>query len=187
MVTSHTWWSFGQTFMLGIDVIHHLPVEEALFYPFGGILCLFLYILLCSSKKFQNRKRPTVYWGFLVAGALVFVGLAWATWHHKPAYLISQLVVYDLMCCLFLAPIVAGDMDLLALSVPVILVGSSGFGWDYFAIKHGWWVYHAVTRMSLLNVPIEEFNYYLFAPASAISIYLAFCQFFKVPQTISTH
>jgi len=167
--------------MLGIDVVPHLPVEEVLFYPFGGVLCIFIYVYLVSTLKIEFQKS-TIFWCFIMMGTLAFVGIAWVTRHFQPSYLYSQLVTYDLLCCLVLAPIVARTINLLTLSAPILLLGTAGYFWDFFAVKYGWWAFHAVTQIKLWTVPLDEFNFFLFGPTSAISIYLTFCALLRLPQ-----
>jgi hypothetical protein len=181
-VTSHIWWSFGWPFMLGIDVLPNLPVEEVLFYPFGGILTIFIYIFVSVHTRGVKQKSGALYWLFLVIGSLFFGGIAYAARDKVPFYLYSQLLVYNLVCCLLLAPLIAKEMNLLAMSVPILLLGTTGFFWDYYAIKYGWWQFHAVTKIYLNTVPLDEFNFFFYGPPSAIAIYLAFCRLFGVPQ-----
>lgn len=185
-LSSHGWWMFGDRFMSGINVVHHLSLEEGLFHPFGGMLTLLLYVnASCLLPRFSHPKAPALYWTFLIVGTLVFMGIAWATRQHRPYYLHSMLATYNFLCCLLLAPFVAGEMNLFPLSVPILVLGTVGYLWDFFAIKYGWWAYLAITQIRLHGVTIEEFNYYCFAPVSAVSIYLAFCRFLSDHQPLT--
>lgn len=114
------------------------------------------------------------------------VGKRRPSYHYKsqawsgPHYLYSQFVVYNGLC-LTMAPLVGHDMDLRALSLPVLVLGTVGFLWDHVAFKYGWWIYHAVTQIRIWLVPLDDFNFFFFAPTAAVSIYLAACRWFGLP------
>lgn len=172
-VSRNLWWSFGERYMLGWEVVPHLPLEEFLFYPFGGMLCLLVYI---SRYRPPGPRRPVHYWVFMTAGTALFAVLAWATRANGPYYLYSQFLVYNALCGLLLAPFAAKEVDMRALWAPVALLGSAGFGWDYVAFTYGWWDYHAITRIRVSIVPVDDFNFFLYAPAAAVSIYHCLCR-----------
>jgi len=182
MVTSHTWWSFGDHFMLGWEVIPDLPPEEVLFYPFGGILVIFLYVVSFRIKWLPVVQSAKAYWIYLIVGTILFGGAAIATRHNNPNYLYSQLITYNLICCLMLAPLVAKDMNLIGMCIPIVLLLPTGYLWDFIALKYGWWDFHAITQIRVGPVPLDEFNFFFYAEPAAISIYLAYCKLLKVPQ-----
>ncbi len=179
-VTSHVWWSFGWPHMLGWDVIPHLPLEEILFYPFGGILVLLVYVAVHRLKWVPVYKSATVYWIYLIVGTAILGTIAYLTRENVPMYLYSQLLVYNLCCCLLLAPFVAKDINLVAMLAPVFLLLPVGFLWDTVAIKYGWWTFHAITQIRIGTVPLDEFDFFFYAEPSAISIYLVYCRIFKM-------
>ncbi|MCB4757026.1 MAG: hypothetical protein LHV69_08400 [Elusimicrobia bacterium] len=183
-VTSHVWWSFGERYMLGFDVIPHLPFEEVLFYPFGGILCLFLYVAMLRLKWTRGKTSAFIYWGYLILGVIVFGSVAFLKRENGPHYLTSQLLTYNLICCLILAPFVARDINLVAMITPVLILGPTGYFWDFFALKFGWWDFHAITQIRIGPVPFDEFNFFFYAPPSAISIYLLYCRLCRRPPII---
>lgn len=178
-VTSHVWWSFGENFLLGVEVIPHLPLEELLFYPLGGGLCILFYLYGFKIKIIQNQK---IYWTFLIIGNLTFGIIAWATRHNGPAYLYSQLFLYNTICSLALAPWVGKDINLTGLAIPIGILSVVGFIWDYIGFKYGWWVYHAITQIYISVVPLDDFNFFLFAPTAAVSIYVLICKLCNSPQ-----
>lgn len=185
-VTFHDWWTFKSNCMLGVNFLSHLFFEEILFYPFGGALCILLYLSADSINPFRNAKNSAAYLAFVLLGTAVFAATAWATRANGPYYLLSQLFTYNILCCLLLAAFVRKEINLAALCAPILLVGAAGFIWDFFAIKHGVWRYNAVTGITVLNVPIEEFNFYLFAPTSAAAIYLSGLKLFAAKGTQTT-
>lgn len=185
-VTSHVWWSFGWPYMLGWDVIPHLPFEEVLFYPFGGILVLFIYVASHQIKWLPVIKSAKIYWAYLIVGTFIFATISYATRENKPMYLYSQLVTYNLMCCFLLAPAVAKEMNLTAMIMPVVFLLPVGFLWDCVALHYGWWDFHAITQIRIGPVPLDEFNFFFFAEPAALSIYLAYCRLFKESPILNT-
>jgi lycopene cyclase domain-containing protein len=178
-VSSRGWWSFGKEFLTGIKVFPHLPLEEFIFNPLGGLISILLYIRGCQIK---TLARPLIYWIFLVGGTAVFLTLGWVTRGRGPYYLYSQLVLYNFFCSLLLAPFVAKEMNLIGMSFSILVLSLLGYGWDTVGFKYGWWTYYAVTGIAIGYVHIEEFNFFLFAPVSAVSIYIVFCRILKTPQ-----
>lgn len=184
-VSYNGWWSFGEHYLLGLRVVPYLPVEEFLFYPFGGLLCILLYVWRRSAGKPADFANPKAYWAYLVVGTLAFGALAWATWSRGPYYITSQIVLYNIACSMLLAPWTADRIDLKALGVPIVLLGIAGFAWDYVGFKYGWWAFHAVVGIKLLGVVhIDDFDFFCFAPPAAISIYIVFCRLFGSPQVL---
>lgn len=176
VVSSNQWWSFGERYMLGFEIIPYLPLEEFLFYPFGGALSILIYV---SLENRHSLIKPGLYWGYLILGTLIFTGLAWFTRGNGPHYLTSQLIVYNIACCLVLAPFVAKRINLYGAILPALCLGTLGYFWDYIAFTYGWWDYHAITQIRISIVPIDDFNFFLYAPPSAISIYLVVFRFFN--------
>jgi lycopene cyclase domain-containing protein len=178
LVSSSGWWTFGEKYLLGIQVIPHLPIEEVLFYPLGGLLCILFYLM---GSRWADVKNAAAYWAFLIIGTGVFATLAWITREHKPYYVTSQLVLYNTLCSIFLAPFVARRINLLGLAVPIAILSVVGFAWNYIGFKYGWWAYHATMHINIDVVPIDDFNFFLFAPTAAISIFLAVRKFTDPP------
>ncbi|MBI4052042.1 MAG: hypothetical protein HY400_06015 [Elusimicrobia bacterium] len=172
------WWAFQPPFLMGIWITPWLPLEEFLFYPFGGILCIFLYNF-CSSR-FQKNKSPADTWTLLGAGNLLFLVLSLYSRSETPSYLYSQFIVYNLLT-LALAPFIVRTIHLPALSVPIVLMGVVGFFWDHAAFKYNWWVYNTDTKIRFFFVPLDDFNFFIFAPSAAISIYINLCRLYKLP------
>ncbi len=177
-VSSHGWWTFGEKFLLGVKIIPNLPVEEFLFYPLGGMLCILMYVW---GAKFGVVRKAIAYWLFIIVGTAVFAGLVWMTRDRKPAYIISQLILYNGICSFLLAPFVARDTNLVGLAVPIAALSVVGFAWNYVGFKYGWWAYHATMGINIDVVPIDDFNFFLFAPTAAVSIFLTVCKIFETP------
>jgi hypothetical protein len=182
VVSSNVWWEFGANFLLGFNVIPHLPIEEVLFYPFGGALCVLLYVWVSRKKRYTNVP---LYWGFMIVGSAIFAALTWFTRENKPYYLYSQFILYNGLCSFLLAPFVAKRMNLLGLAAPIALLSIVGFIWDYIGFKYGWWVYHAITQIYVSVVPIDDFNFFLFAPTAGVSVYLMWCRLLKSPDVLT--
>ncbi len=183
IVSSHLWWVFGEKFLTGIKVIPNLPIEELLFYPLGGAICILFYLKMQTQAAFKNKISAKAYWIFIVLGTIVFTALVAARWHVKPYYLTSQLVLYNLLCTLLLAPWVAKNINLPGLALPVGILTVVGYSWNWIGFKYGWWVYNATTQIYLSVVPIDDCNFYFFAPTAAVSLYVFICQIFKSPQS----
>lgn len=179
-VTSNVWWSFGRPFMVGWDVIPHLPIEEVLFYPLGGILCIFIYARISDIPRFRTATWPKGHWIYLAVGTVFFASVAFAYRRDGPFYLLSQLITYNFLCCFCLAPFVARRINPVGQLAPSLILGTVGFFWDFYAMKVGLWQFHAIT-FRVLTVPIDEFNFFLYAPTSAASIYLVYCRVFQLP------
>ncbi|MDE2290725.1 MAG: hypothetical protein KGL53_01475 [Elusimicrobia bacterium] len=173
LVSASGWWSFGPRFMLGVEVLPHLPIEEVLFYPLGGALAVLAY--LCARDE-RRPPRPGLLWAFLLTGTAIFAGLAAARWGRHPYYVVSQLVVYNTLCGILLAPWAAPKVDVAALALPVAGLGILGFLWNYVGFKYGWWVYHATLGLNVSVEPVDDFNFFLFAPTAAVLVYHAACR-----------
>jgi lycopene cyclase domain-containing protein len=179
-VSYFKWWSFSNEFVAGIYILHHLPIEEIIFYPSGGMLSILLYFHFGCRSSHKVKIAPRGYWSYLILGSSVFILLAWLTRHKDPYYLYSQILVFGILCSFLLAPITTKNMDLNALFPAIGILGVIGLIWDYIGVSQEWWRYHCITEIKVFNVPIDEFNFFLFAPTSAISIYLSCCKVFCV-------
>ncbi|MFA6092250.1 MAG: hypothetical protein WCU88_01700 [Elusimicrobiota bacterium] len=173
MVSYSHWWTFGERYMLGWQVVPFLPIEEVLFYPLGGLLSILAY--LWAYSWLPRKVHAPSYWGFLSLGTLIFAGLVVSSWAYGPYYLLSQLVIYNFACSMLLAPKTASRMNLPALCVPIAGLGVVGYLWNYIGFKYGWWAYYATVRINVSVVPIDDFNFFFFAPTAAVSIYVFVC------------
>lgn len=177
--TYNGWWVFGEKFLWEWRVLKYLPLEEFLFCPLGGILSIYLYAL-AHSRRAKDVRNSAIYWSSLVMGTLIFAVIGLIRNSYHPSYLFSELVTFNLLCCLMLAPVVAKEINLGALLVPILGLTVTGFSWDFIAIRYGWWDYVTTTQIRIANVPLDEFVYYLYAPTSAVSIYVFFCRLLKL-------
>jgi len=183
LVSSNGWWSFGPQFMLGVNIIPNLPLEEFLFYPFGGALCLMIYIY---SERFQRWTSARFYWAFLLGGSALFVLLGLNSRGGVPWYMTSQIVVFNAYCLMGVGSWNAGRVNLKGIFILVLLLSGVGYFWDFTAFKYGWWTYHAITEFRIFTVPVDDFNFFLYAPPSAVSIYLFVCRFLKSPAALGS-
>jgi hypothetical protein len=59
--------------------------------------------------------------------------------------------------------------------ITVLLMTGIGFIWDCLAFNWGWWTYYAILGwMFPKRVPIDDWNFYFFAPIAAIELYSVF-------------
>lgn len=178
-VSSQRWWEFGAQFLTGIRIFPNLPLEEFLFNPLGGLISVLLYLW---GTKYKTKTSQAAYWTFTLVGTAVFSGIAWYTKDNKPYYLYSQLVLFNFICSIFLGIFSAKDINLIGLGLSIGTLTLLGFGWDYIGFKYGWWTYFAITKINVTVVPIEEFNFFLFAPTAAVSVYVTVCKAMKSTQ-----
>ena len=167
VVTSGGWWTFGNAHVTGWRPVPNLLFEELVFYPAGGALSILLYVTWARTPPLP---RARTYVGFLLVGTLAFAAATLGS-TGRPYYLYSQLVVYNLLICGGLAPFVAQRIDLRGLAVSVSVMASLGYLWDVVAFLNGWWEYHAITGFRLGVVPLDDFDFFLFGPTAAVSIY----------------
>lgn len=177
VLSINKWWIFPEQFLVGVRVLPFLPLEEFLFYPLGGFLVIFIYEFGNKTfrNKFYNRKSLI---SLIYLGTLLFFGAAIYSYPSQPYYLYSQFIVYNLLGLIFTYKI-GETMNIYPLSLSTIAMGILGFFWDYFAFKYNWWIYVAITNIKIKNVPIDDFNFYFFAPLAAISIYMFIARFFE--------
>jgi hypothetical protein len=168
VVTAHEWWSFGSPHVTGWRPLPYLLVEEVIFYPAGGALCILLYL---ASAHRPARPRRGSYVAYLLCGTAFFATLALSHAPQRPYYLYSQLLVYNLLVCGTLAPVVAQHIDFRGFAVATQLMAMVGYVWDHLAFVDAWWEYHAITQLHLGLVPLDDVDFFLFAPAAAISVY----------------
>jgi len=167
-VTAHGWWTFGGQHITGWRPLPHLLIEEVIFYPAGGALCILLYLAFARRPV---RPRPDIYVVFLILGTALFATLGLSHAGQRPYYLYSQLIVYNLLVCGMLSPAVAHRIDLRGFIVTTLLMASVGYIWDHVAFVGTWWEYHAITQLHLGLVPFDDVDFFMFAPAAAISVY----------------
>jgi lycopene cyclase domain-containing protein len=167
VLTSRGWWSFGTDHVLGWRPVPNLLVEELLFYPAGGALSVLLY---AAWARRPPVPQPRAYVAFLIVGTLASAIVS-QLGAAAPYYLYSQLVVYNAGVCGGLAPVVTQRIDVRGLAGSVSIMTSLGYSWDVVAFLNGWWQYHAITGLRLGVVPLDDFDFFLFAPTAAISVY----------------
>jgi hypothetical protein len=172
-VSASKWWVFNPACMLGVQVLPNLPLEEMLFYPLGGALSILVY----QRLKSRNESAPRAGLGtfcllaVMTAAAVVAIFIAQAQHGRWAYYLISQLVLFNgLTLILWWVPrarFLVGPTSLAVLGMTVI-----GFAWNWLAFTQGWWTYHAVLGwMFPPRVPVDDWNFFIFAPLAAISLY----------------
>lgn len=181
VVSYNGWWTFGEHTMLGWHVVPYLPFEEFLFYPLGGAFSILVYVWI---TKRWNWTHGALYWAYLAAGSLGFGILAITTAANGPYYLYSQFVVFNGLCGVALAPFVARRINLWGAWAPVLVLGVVGYLWDHVAFTRGWWAYHAIAGLHVGIVPVDDFNFFLYAPPAACSIYLLVCRRFGSPTVL---
>jgi lycopene cyclase domain-containing protein len=172
------WWTFAPHALTGLQLGSHLPVEEMLFYPSGGAICILLY------ETFRRRpgaeRWPSSLWRWYAwGGTAFFIIVAWARRAIGPWYLCSQILLYDLGLVLPLSGLLARSVDLRALLQATLVMTCIGYGWDHIGFAGDWWAYHASTDLWIGRVPFDDFNFFAFAPAAAVSIYLVLVRSFE--------
>ncbi|MCK5219851.1 hypothetical protein KAR10_10015, partial [bacterium] len=145
LVSANGWWSFDLNTMLGLKLFYWLPLEEALFYPFGGALCILLYDVFVR----QCRSAKTGGYPLLIAitvltlTVIILVLISIFTYGKQPAYVISQLVLYNGLCFV-LWPKIGFRILMKPALITVVVMTIIGFFWDWLAFTRGWWEYHAI-------------------------------------------
>ena len=172
LVSSRGWWTFEASNMLGWKCLPHLPLEECLFYPLGGALSILVYVLAAGPHQ-RDCRHPgmlALFAGGTLA-ALAAAAVSASQQNRPPAYLISQLVLYNGLT-LVLGFRVAARVKRPALLGAVAAMTGIGFFWNWFAFTRGWWSYHAVLGWFFPpRVPVDDWNFFLFAPAAAVVLY----------------
>lgn len=162
------WWIFPEQFLVGIRILPFLPLEEFLFYPLGAFLAISIYAISDNYfKKIYSFK-------FLLFYNLFFTGIFFLLCLLAPSppyFLYSQFLVFNLISFWGMKSI-APKINLTAILFCVVCLTVIGFVWDFFAFKYGWWDYLAITQIKVLKIPIDDFNFYLFAPFAAVTIYI---------------
>jgi hypothetical protein len=168
LLVAQGWWSFGEA-STGV-MFGTLVLEEAIFYPSAGALCIGLYVLGARGEAIPVGSRYLL----LTHGLSVGFGLLLLVlWHRRPYYLLSQLVLFNFCITLPLARFVARAASRRGVCTSILWMSVIGIFWD--AHSYGsWWTYHAGTGIEVANVPIDDLNFFFFAPAAAISIYEGF-------------
>jgi len=177
VVSASGWWTFRPDTLLGWNLLPHLPVEEALFYPLGGALCLLFYVGWTRWRVPPAEPKPLALGSGLVVlttAAAAAVLLGFLLLRRQPAYLASQIVLYNGLC--FLLWPKTRDRILFGPALATVgLMLAIGFFWDWLAFTRGWWEYHAVLGWYWPpRVPVDDWNFYFSAPLAAISCYEAF-------------
>lgn len=169
VLSAQGWWSFSGSYRTGITLGPHLLLEEFLFYPCGGALSILLYVL-GEGRGF--RPAPRVYTSIVSVGTAMFLLLLARTWPGQPYYLMSLIVLYNGLVTLPLAPWAAGRIGMTGFALSTTGMATIGMVWDVFAFRSAWWTYHAGTGIMVAGIPLDDFDFFLFAPAAAISIYV---------------
>lgn len=173
LVSASGWWVFNPACMLGIQVLPNLPLEEVLFYPLGGALSILIYQKLISANASARRAGPGTFC-LLAALTLAAVGMifiARAQQGRWAFYLVSQLLLFNgLTLALWWRP--RARFFLWPAALAVLGMALIGFFWNWLAFTQGWWSYHAILGwMFPPRVPVDDWNFFLFAPLAAISLY----------------
>lgn len=176
LVTSSGWWVFNPNTMLGFEILPHLPVEEVLFYPLGGALSILVYLAVSQYFGFVKCAKK----GYLVGISIITIGSIVATvisiihFQKMPFYIISQIVLFNGLS------IGVGLMKkqyiiLKGAWFSVLIMSIIGFFWNWIAFTQTWWSYHATLGWFLpTHVPVDDWNFFVFAPLAAISLYECF-------------
>jgi lycopene cyclase domain-containing protein len=175
LVSGTGWWVFNPDTMLGIHVLPYLPLEEALFYPLGGLLSILCYFSL--SGRFANSRPTGRVWFFfmlmLTLAGLAAVVVSLIQGHH-PYYITSQIVLFNGLSLIFWF-FIRGQMLWKPMLLTVIFMTCIGFLWDWIAFNLGWWEFHAILGwMWPPQVPIDDWDFFIFAPIAAASWYCWF-------------
>jgi hypothetical protein len=171
------WWIFPRKWLIGIKLLPNLPLEEMLFYPMVMLFMIGFYNFF-DQKKHEAPRNPWPFRIFLYAGTAVFTGLAIHYRAEKPYYIWSLLIVYNaLAIVLYEAVWKIMNQRLVAWITGVMF--AVGFVWDYFAFKYDWWIYNPIMGIKVLNIPIEDVNFYLYAPAAGLFLYLLAVRHFQ--------
>jgi hypothetical protein len=173
LVSASRWWVFNPACMLGVLVLPNLPLEEVLFYPLGGALSILVYQKLKSRNRSTQRAGLGTFWllAGLTAAAVGAIFIAQAQHGRWAYYLISQVVLFNgLTLILWWVPRARFFVWPAALAVLGMTV--IGFAWNWLAFTQGWWTYYAILGwMFPPRVPVDDWNFYIFAPLAAISLY----------------
>lgn len=165
-------WTFSAATRTGITLGPHLIFEEAVFYPAAGALCIALYVL---GERLGTTPFPRAYGALVLVGTLLFAGLSWLEWDEQPYYLLSQVVLYNCIVTLPLCPVVSRRVSVQGFVTCVGIMATIGAIWDQCCYGN-WWTYHAATPYQVLGVPLDDLNFFVFAPTAALSIYLALAE-----------
>lgn len=173
LVSASGWWVFNPACMLGVEPLPHLPLEEVLFYPLGGALSLLIYEWAVSLTRSEQRAGPGVFCLLLgiTLAAIGAIFIAHAQFDRWAYYLISQLALFNgLTLALWWVP--RARFVLWPASFSVLGMTVIGFFWNWLAFTQEWWAYHAVLGwMFPPRVPVDDWNFFIFAPLAAISLY----------------
>lgn len=175
VVTSRRWWKFPERFLAGPRVIRHLPIEEFLFYPFGGILSIYAYV--SAARRFKPLRSVSVYWACLVVGSVAFVAFALAAGERYkkarwfPAW--PTLLLPFLVAFWFLYRAARHKVNWRAAFATVAVFELVCFPAEIFSVSRGHWIYNdaRIWGPRWFHVPVEEMLlYYLFSPLIIITI-----------------
>lgn len=175
LVSSQGWWHFNPQTMLGWQVLPHLPLEELLFYPLGGVLSILVYGFLADKMANPRWKSSRFYFLFLVLTLAVLGAATTAVARNfHPAYILSQVVLYNGLA-LLLWPVAGPRFHLPGLLVTIAILAAIGFIWNYVGFTQRLWWYTAVLGWNWPKaVPVDDWNFYIFAPLAAVSLYELF-------------
>jgi hypothetical protein len=169
-LSANLWWVFPKRFLVGVWLLPNLPLEEMLFYPIGMLFAIGLYNAL--TRRWPERmKDPWPYRAYLYAGTAVFGALAFYYRDEKPYYIYSLLLVYNGLA-LALCEAVWRYIHPRPLFVLTALLFVIGLVWDYFAFRYDWWIYNPIMGLKFWGIPVEDVDFYLYAPPAGLSLYL---------------
>lgn len=172
-VSSCGWWVFNPNTMLGIEILPHLPLEEILFYPLGGALSILIYIAIHKRDIAANPVGKKYIWILVGITGIILACVVYSTLTlgKAPWYIISQVILFNgLSIGLWFRKThrLAANPALLAIFGMTII----GFFWNWIAFTKNWWSYHAVLGWHFPpQVPVDDWNFFIFAPLAAVSLY----------------
>lgn len=169
-LSANQWWIFPRRWLIGISLLPNLPLEEMLFYPMVMLLMIGIYNFF-DQRRHDALKNPWPFRIFLYAGTAVFLVMGFIYRAEKPYYLWSLMIVYNAVA-IVLYEFVWRLMNQRVVAWITAVMFVVGFVWDYFAFKYDWWIYNPIMGVKILNIPIEDVNFYLYAPAAGLFLYL---------------
>jgi lycopene cyclase domain-containing protein len=173
LVSSSGWWTFNPSTMLGIYILPFLPFEEFLFYPLGGALSVLIYNAFLQSDLTRKIYNKRLFWGMIIATGTAALAVVVSTIQQGkiPIYIISQLGLYNGLSLGFW-PWGGSKVEARSALFSIAIMTVIGFLWNWLGFTQTWWFYHATLGWEWpAQVPVDDWNFYLFAPLAAISLY----------------
>ncbi|HRY29245.1 MAG TPA: lycopene cyclase domain-containing protein [Elusimicrobiota bacterium] len=176
-LSAQQWWIFPRKWLIGIWLLPNLPLEEMLFYPMVMLFMIGFYNVIDRARP-QTLKSPWSYRLYLYSGTLVFAVLAFLYRDEKPYYLYSHFIVYNGLA-IVLCEAVWRYVNPRAMALITGFMFLVGLIWDYFAFKYDWWIYNPIMGIKFWGIPVEDVNFYLYAPPAGLSLYLLAVKYTK--------